>query len=62
MIYNTSRGTIKTITFVQTGVITKRKTGSKFIINFLNHVGHSISYDEVNLVETYFAEQQIDSI
>ena len=39
-------------------IVTKRKTGSKFLINCLNKLGHAISYDEVSNVETSFAELQ----
>ena len=41
-------------------IVTKRKTGSKFLINCLNKLGHAISYDEVSNVETSFAELQAD--
>ena len=43
---------------LQLGIITKRQTGSRFLIESLNRLGHSIGYDEVNNVETYFAEIQ----
>ena len=39
-------------------MITKRKTGSRFLIESLSRLGHSIGYDEVNNVETYFTEVQ----
>ena len=58
MIYSSTRGKSKTVKHVQLGIITKRKTGSKFLINCLNRLGHSISYDEVNNIETSFAEKQ----
>lgn len=58
IIYNSSSGRIKTIKHVQLGIFTKRKTGSKLLLNCLNRLGHSISYDEVNNVETSFAEVQ----
>ena len=32
------------------------KTGSKDILTWLNRLGHCISYDEVNRIETYLAE------
>ena len=58
IIYSSTHGKIKTIKHVQLGILTKRKTGSKFLINSLNRLGHSISYDEINNVETSFAELQ----
>lgn len=58
IIYNSTRGKTKTIKHVQVGLFTKRKTGSRLIIDCLNRLGHSMSYDEVNLVETNFAEIQ----
>ena len=54
--YNSSRGKVKTVK--QLGITVKRKTASKFVINCLNRLGHSISYDEINHVETVFTEQQ----
>ena len=50
LVYNTSRGQIKTIKYVQLapGV----KSGSKEVIEWLNRF---ISYDEVNAVETKLA-------
>ena len=58
IIYNLTKGKQKTVKHVQLGIVTKRKTGSKFMINSLNRFGHSISYDEVNNIETFFAEMQ----
>ena len=58
IVYNSTRGKLKTIKHVQLGILTKRKTGSKFLINCLNRLGHSMSYDEVNSVETAFAVVQ----
>ena len=49
-------GKTKTIKHIHLGITTKRKTGSRLILDFLNCLGHSISYDEVNNVETLFAE------
>ena len=43
-----------TYNYAQKCIVTKRKTGS-IMINSLNH---SISYDEVNNIETFFAEMQ----
>ena len=44
---------------VQLAMAIKRKTGSVSVIRWLNRYGHSISYDELNAVETKLAEDQI---
>ena len=54
IVYNSSNGRIKTIKHVQLSLITKRKTGSKFLVNCLNRLGHCISDDQVNNIETFF--------
>ena len=51
----------KTIKHVELGLCTKRKTGSRRFITLLNRLGHCISYNEVNLVETSIAEEQINN-
>ena len=56
IIYNLTKGKQKTVKHVQLGIVTKRKTGSKFMINSLNRISHSISDDEVNNIETFLAE------
>ena len=61
IIYNQSNGKIKTVKHVQLGIITKKRTGSRFLIDSLNRLGHSISYDEVSNIETYFAELQANN-
>ena len=43
---------------LQLGVFTKRKTGSKLLIECLNKLGHSVSYYEVNRFETFTAENE----
>lgn len=58
LVYNSSSGNVKTVKHTQVGLFTKRKTGSKLMINTLNKLGHSISYSETNRVETAFAEQE----
>ena len=55
IVYNTSRGQIKTIKHVQLALGVKRKTGSKKVIEWLHSFGHCISYAEVNAVETKLA-------
>ena len=59
IIYNMSNGKTKTIKHVQLDITTKRKTGSRLILDSLNYLGHSVSYDEVNNVETSFAELNV---
>ena len=57
--YNASRGNIKTVKHIELGIFTKRKTGSKLLINCLNRLGHSISYSDVNKIETDIANRQL---
>ena len=59
IIYNMSNGKIKTIKHVQLGIATKRKIGSRLMLDSLNQLGYSISYGEVNNVETSFAELNV---
>ena len=58
-IYNLSNGKTKTIKHIQLGITTKRKTGSRLKLDSLNCLGHSVFYDEVNNVETSFAELKV---
>lgn len=51
----------KRIKHVELGLCTKRKTGSRRFITWLNRLGHCISYNEVNLAETSIAEEQINN-
>ena len=46
IIYNMSNGKTKAIKQVQLGITTKRKTGSRLMLDSLNCLGHPISYDE----------------
>ena len=59
LIYNSSRGSIKTVKHSQLGLLTKRIIGSRLMIDCLNRFGHTISYHEVNTLKTAFAETQI---
>ena len=59
IIYNMGNGKIKTIKHVQLGIATKRKTGPRLMLDSLNHLGYSVSYGEVNNVETSFAELNV---
>ena len=58
LIYNATCGEKKTLKHIQLGIALKRKTGSRKIIQWLNRFGHSLSYKEVNVVETHLAEEQ----
>ena len=62
ILFNSTKGRVKTIKQLQLGVFTKRKTGSKLLIECLNKLGHSVSYYEVNRFETFLAEQQNDNM
>ena len=59
IIYNKSTGKTKTIKHIQLGITTKRKTGSRLVLDSVNCLCHSISYDEVNNVENSFAEVNV---
>ena len=52
IIYNMSNGKTETNKHVQYAITTKRKIGFRFILDSLNYLGDSISYDEVNNIET----------
>ena len=58
LIYATSGGEKKTLKHVQLGLFIKGTTGSRKVIQWLNRFGHSISYKEINIVETHLAEEQ----
>jgi hypothetical protein len=60
--YNATYGRKRTKKHVQLGVIIKRKTASVDVIRWLNRLGHVISYDEINSVETKIAEDQIRQV
>ena len=46
---------------MQLGLAVKRKTGSVITTRWLNRFGHSVSYDEINAIETRLAEEQLAS-
>lgn len=52
---------LKKIKYTELGIVTKRKIGSSRMIETLNRFGHCILYDEINHVETSFAELHIRS-
>ena len=56
-----TRGKLKTAKHTQPGVFVKRKTGSRLLIDYLNRLGHTISYHEVNSLETSFSEKQVEN-
>ena len=58
ILYNSSNGRIKTMKQLQLGVFTKRKTGSKLLIECLNKLGHSVLYYAVNHFEIFTAENE----
>ena len=47
---------------VELGLYTKRITGSRKLISWINCLGHSISYHDINLVKTHIAEEHIANI
>ena len=53
------KGPEKNKKHVTLGLCLKMKTGSKDILTWLNRLGHCISYDEVNRIETYLAEIEL---
>ena len=59
IIYNSSRGLLKTQKHTQLGLIIKRQTGSRHIIDICNRLGHCISYHEVNEIETAVANEMV---
>ena len=59
IIYNISNGKIKATKHVQLGITTKRETGSRLMLDSLNCLDHSISYDQVTNIETSFAELNV---
>lgn len=59
--YNPSMGSKRTKKHVELGLCMKRMTGSIDAILWLNRFGHSISYDEIDTLETKLAEDQASS-
>ena len=43
---------------MQLGICVKRKSGSVDLILWLNRLGHTVSHDEINSIETKLAEDQ----
>ena len=59
--YNSSMGRKRTKRKVELVVCIKRITGSVDAVRWLNRFGHSISYDEINALETKLAEEQVNN-
>eukprot|EP00794_Sanderia_malayensis_P021368 gene21368-23448_t len=60
IIYSVKNGKDRTMKQVLLSLCTKRKTGLKQLVRWLNKFGHSISYDEVSYLETSLANQQAE--
>ncbi len=57
MIYNITNGAHRTSNHIKLALCTKCKTGSKDMVKWINRLGHGISYDKVNFLETFLAEE-----
>ena len=57
LIFAATGGEKKTLKHIQLGISIKHKTGSRNVIEWLNRLGHSLSYKEVNVIETSLAEE-----
>ncbi len=58
IIYCVNNGSERTTKHVLVSLQVKRKTGSKEVVNWLNKLGHGISYDKVRYLETSLGIQQ----
>jgi len=59
LVYNVTNGKHRTSKHALLALCTKRRTGSKQMIKWLNRFGHVISYDETAYVETTLAEDEV---
>ena len=59
IIYTATNAKNRRSKHVNLALSAKRKTGSKHMITWLNKLGHGISYDEVNFVETSLAKKMV---
>ena len=59
IIYTATNAKHRCSKHVNLALSVKRKTGSKHMITWLNKLGHGISYDEVNFVETSLAKEMV---
>ena len=57
IIYNANDDKYKTQKHVNFSLCTKRKTGSRVLLKWINRYGHGVSYDEVSVVEIFLAEE-----
>ena len=60
IIYDMSKGKSKVTKLVQLGITTKRKTGSRLMLDSVNR--HSISYDKVNNFKTSFSRLNVKNL
>ena len=61
LIYNVTNTKYRTSKHTLLSICTKRRTGSKKMIRWLNMFGHDISYDQVAFTETTLAEDEIQN-
>ena len=61
LLYNVSKGRMKTPKHVALPIAVKNLTRSKEVITLLNRYGHGISYDQVLEIETALAESHIEA-
>ncbi|CAG2247532.1 unnamed protein product [Mytilus edulis] len=59
LIYSVSKGYTKTPKHVALAIYLKTQTGSSEIVKIINRFGHSVSYDQVEEIETAIAEKMI---
>ncbi|CAG2255235.1 unnamed protein product [Mytilus edulis] len=59
LIYSVSKGYTKTPKHVALAIYLKTQTGSSEIVKIINRFGHSVSYDQVEEIETSIAEKMI---
>ena len=59
IIYSVTNSRHRTTEHVLLSLCTKRKTGSKEILKWLNRFGNCISYDEVTYLETFLATEEM---
>ena len=59
IIYTATNAKHRCSKHVNLALSVKRKTGSKHLITWLSKLGHGISYDEVNFVETILAKEMV---
>jgi len=60
LLYNATKGRKKTAKHVALPLTVKNLTGCKEVITLLNRYGHGISYEQVLVVETKLAENQLE--